>query len=532
MSKHPRRLGPTLAIALAAALALAGCASTESSRDSGSTAAPAASGILGNQDGGTPVPGGTVSFATYAPVVSLDPTRTQPAAAAGGTEMAAVYDVLMRYDFGSKSFEPQLAQSLEESSDHLSWTLQLRDGVTFSDGTPLDAGAVVASIERYNQRRGANSQLYRHLVQSTVAQGPSTVVFTLKRPWRTFPVMLAYGHGMIVAPSSQQGDRFTPIGAGPFTVVKLAPQQELELKARPDYWNGAPHLDGLKFVAIAGEQPKIDALANGGIDMAYLRNAETVNAAKEAFPGFIDTTSLSMVGQLNSAPGRPGADPRVRQAIALAIDTDVINQRVRGGEGMTGTDMFQSWSLWHGDVAGTRPDTTAAEALLDKAKADGYNGKLTYVGVNDPDTQNLALAVQAQLNAIGFDVALEYTSSVTDMVQRLYADRDFDMSYGAYSISDVAPELRLFSSLHSTSTNNILGYKSPEMDGLLDKVLTAPDDTAKRKAITDMQSLVNTDQPFLAWGAGEAYTAWSPNLFGINPTVDGTLLFDKAFEKR
>src|SRR5690606_24440557 len=101
-----------------------------------------------------------------------------------------------------------------------------------------------------------------------------------------------------------------------------------------------------------------------------------------------------------------------------------------------------------------------------------------------------------------------------------------------YSISDVAPELRLFSSLHSTSTNNILGYKSPEMDGLLDKVLTAPDDTAKRKAITDMQSLVNTDQPFLAWGAGEAYTAWSPNLFGINPTVDGILLFDKAFEKR
>lgn len=143
----------------------------------------------------------------------------------------------------------------------------------------------------------------------------------------------------------------------------------------------------------------------------------------------------------------------------------------------------------------------------------------------------MALAVQAQMNAVGFDVSLETTSSITDMVKRLYIDRNYDMSYSAYNISDVAPEIRLFSSLSSTSTNNILSYKSEQMDELLGKVLSAPDETSKRAAIVDIQKLVNTDQPFLSWGAGVSYVAWADNVYRANPTVDGIILFDKAFKK-
>ncbi|WP_137723088.1 ABC transporter substrate-binding protein [Prescottella subtropica] len=534
MNKYSRRVSRMLAMVAIGAVALTGCASNGGSEESSSSggATTTAFGILGDQgDGGTPVAGGTLSYATYAPVTSLDPTVTQPAGATGGSEMAAVYDVLVRYDTQSQTFEPQLAKSFEESADHLTWTLKLRDGVTFSDGTPLDANAVVASINRYNQRRGANSQVYTQMVKSTEAKDGSTVVFTLNQPWRTFPAILSFGHGMIVAPSAQQGDKFTPIGAGPFTVVSLAPQQELQLKARQDYWGGAPNLEGLKFVAINAEQPKIDALKTNGVDMIYLRNAETVNAAKDEFPGYIETVSMSMVGQLNNAEGRPASDPRVRQAIAYAVDPEVLNQRARNGQGMPGTDLFQPWSIWHGETDGITPDAAKAKELVEQAKADGFNGKITYVGVNEPNAQQIALAVQAQLNAVGFDVVLENTSNITDMVKRLYVDRNYDVSFGAYSISDVAPEIRLFSSLSSTSTNNILGYKNPKMDELLGKVLSAPDETAKRAAIDEIQQLVNTDQPFLAWGAGTNFVAWNDNVYRVNPTVDGMMLFDKAFKK-
>ena len=532
MNKNLRRLRSTLAILVVGAAALAGC-STAGGESGASGSMTAASGVLGDQgDGGTPVSGGTLTFASYAPVTSLDPARTQPSGSTGGTEMAAVYDVLMRYDTGSRSFQPQLAESLEEGPDALTWTMKLRGGVTFSDGSRFDAAAVVASIDRYNQRRGSNSQLFQRTVRTIEATDPSTVVFTLNQPWHTFPAMLAQGHGMIVAPTSQQGDRFDPIGAGPFTVVGLEPQQELLLQARPDYWGGTPALDRLKFVAIAGEQPKIDALATGGVDMAFLRNAETVNQAKTQFPGVVETINMGMVGQLNAAPGRPAADPRVRQAIAHAIDPQILDQRARGGEGLPGADMFQPWSKWHGAVAGTGPDTAKAKELLEQARADGFDGKLTYVGINDPDAQQLALAVQAQLNAVGFDAALEFVGSTTVMVKRLYADRNYDMASGAFSASEVAPEIRLFSALHSSSSNNILGYASPRMDELIDNVLTAPDESAKRAVIDDIQTLVNADQPFLSWGAASTYVAWSPDVYRTNPTIDGIVLLDKAFKKK
>lgn len=533
MSRYSKRAGRILAMVAVGAVALAGCATTGGSDDSGggseSEPKDLVYGIVGDQEApGTPVQGGTLTFAGLAPVTNLDPTLTQATGSTGGTEMAAVYDILMRYDIESQTFEPQLAQTMEASDDHLTWTMTLRDGVTFSDGTPLDADAVVASIDRYNTQGGAHSQLYEKVVTSTEAVDPSTVVFTLNQPWRTFPAMLSYGHGMIVAPSSQQGDTFTPIGAGPFTVVSLQPQQELQLAARPDYWGGAPNLDGLKFVAIAGDQPKIDALHTGGIDMAYLSNAETVDAALEEFPGYAEALSLKMVGQLNAAEGRPAADPRVRQAIAYAVDPEVLDQRVREGKGMPGTEIFQSWSEWN-SVPGIEPSPEEATRLLDEAKADGYDGKITFLSVNNPDSQELALAVQAQMNAVGFDTSVEYASSTTDLVKRRYVDRDFDMSFGAYSLTDVDPEIRLYSALYSDSTNNIMSYVNPEMDQLLTGVLTAPDDDAKREALGEVQSLINTDQPFLVWGAGVAFVPWAPDVHGVSPSTDGIMLLDEAF---
>lgn len=530
MKLQNSRLARIVATAAVSTMALAGCANPGTSgNDNGSSASSAVHGLIGDQgEPGTPTEGGTLSFASYSSVSSLDPTVIPATAPTGGTEMAAVYDVLMRYDYDSQTFEPQLAQSLEESPDRLTWTMRLREGVRFSDGTPFDAHAVVASIDRYNTRRGLYASLYTKMVRSTTAKDASTVEFRLEQPWSNFPGILAYGHGMIVAPSAQQGDTFTPIGAGPFSLVNLRPQQELELAARPEYWGGEPHLDGLKFVAIAGEQPKIEALRTGGVHMIYLRNAETVNAATAEFPGFVSTFSGTTIGQINSAPGRPGADRRVRQAMAYAIDTDIVNQRARGGQEIMGTDLFQPWSQWSGGVTGITPDPVKAKQLLDEAMADGFDGKVTYVGINDPDAQEVALAVQAQLNAVGFDATIEYTSSVPDMVRRLYADRNFDIALGGYNVSDIEPAIGLFNALHSTS-NNLIGLKSPVMDGLLDDVLSAPDTETGQRALDEIQRFINEEQSFLTWGAGRTYVAWSDNVFGADPSIDQIMLFDDAF---
>ncbi|WP_337199996.1 ABC transporter substrate-binding protein [Rhodococcus rhodochrous] len=526
------RFGRLLSTMAVTAVVLAGCANTTAGEDDQSGQADSTSvprGVVGDQgDPGTPTKGGTLSFASYSPVTNLDPAKTQGAGPTGGTEMAAVYDVLMRYDADSQTFVPQIAQSLEESADRSTWTLTLRPDVRFSDGAPFDADAVVASIERYNDNRGLYSQLFTEIVQSVTAKDSSNVEFKLNRAWSDFPAILCYGHGMIVAPSAQQGDTFTPIGAGPFSVVKLLPQQELELKARPDYWGGEPNLDGLKFVAVAGEQAKIETLRTGGVQAIYLRNAATVNAAKEEFPGFIEAHSQAMIGQINQAPGRPGADRRVRQAMAYALDPTVLNQRARDGQGMPGTDLFQPWSQWHGAETGVTPEAARAEQLVDQAKKDGFDGKVTYVSINDPDAQKLALAIQAQLNSVGFDTSIEYTNSAPDMIRRVYVDRDFDLAHGAYNASDIDPEIRMFNAMHSKA-NNLVGLADPKADSLLAALLSAPDAETKKQAINDIQTYVNEEQPFLAWGASNTYVAWSPNVFRMNPSIDHIMLFDKAF---
>lgn len=521
------------AAAVAASLLLAGCASGSSSSAGGGATSAAPVGLVGNQgSGGDPVRGGTLTYATYAPVSNLDPATMLPSGATGGSEAAAIYDLLVRYNDETKKYEPQLAKTVQVSDDQKTWTLTLRDGVKFSDGTPVDADAVTWSINRYLDKRGISSQLFKDSVAAMTAPNPSTVVFALNQPWPQFWSMLTTGPGLIAAPSSMQSGTFTPIGAGPFSVARFAPQDELVLEARPDYWGGTPNLDQLRFVNITGDQPKVDALKSGGVQMVYLRSAETIDQERAAgAPGYLSTENLGNVGLINNRPGRPGSDVRVRQAMAYAVNPDVIDQRVNAGKGMPGSTIFQPWSQWHSDVTPLGYDPDKARQLLDAAKADGYNGNLTYVAFAEPKAQAQALAVQAMLQSVGFTVTVSYANNAQDVTKKVYVDQDFDLARGAFSVWEAAPDVRLSSSLSSTSSSNAMGYQDPAMDALLATSKSATTDDAHRAALADIQRSVNEKVPFLAWGAQATLIEWQDNVHGVKPSLDGFMLFDKAWLK-
>ncbi len=526
-----RRLGTIAVAAVASGLLLVSC-SSNGDGGSGPQTDPGAVGIIGDQDdGGDPVDGGTLSFAGYSPVASLDPSKTQPAGSTGGTEMAAVYDLLVRYDAESETYEPQLAKELTANDDYTTWTLKLRDGVTFSDGTPLDAEAVIASTERFNTMRGGGSQSFTAGVKSVEATDESTVVYTMNQPWSEFPSLLAFGHAMIVAPSADQaGGDFTPIGAGAFTLESMTPGGEVVLKANPDYWNGKPNLDTLKFVDIKDAQPKIDALNSGGIQMAFLLNAAAVDQASAIFPGYYETNSLSNpVVQINQREGRPGADVRVRKAMQMTLDPEVVNVRATDGKGLPGNDIFQSWSKWDNDVAPVELDTEEATKLVEEAKADGFDGNMTYFTAQTQAGQATALSIQAMLAPVGINVNVEYGASVTDIVKRTYVDNDFDIAAGAYSVADAAPFMRLFSALHSTSSNNIIGVDDPKMDQILSDIQTAKDDEAKSTALAALQTEINESAPFLPLAAGVNFVPWTENVHGTVASLDGIVLLDQTW---
>lgn len=479
---------------------------------------------------GDPVDGGTLTYGVQLLTTTLDPIRAVARGGQGGEALAAVYDVLMKYDTTSGEFSPKLAESLK-SDDGTTWTLGLREDVKFSDGTALDAAAVVASIERFNAGGGNGSDIWEQSVDSMELKDSSTVVFRLNNPWPKFPSTLALGHGMIVAPDAQQGEDFTAIGAGPFTEANFVPGEERIFAANPNYHGGPPRLDTLRMVALNGPQENLESLEAGQLDVAYIRGlGSAITAAKDAgYPGFIDVLNAGGAEIINNREGRPGSDVRVRKAIAHAIDPDLIDQRAEEGLGLPGSEMFGPTSQWHTDVPGPAYDPDQATQLLDEAKADGYDGVLQYTVLNEPKDQAIGLAVQSLLQAVGFTVEINFANNAGDLVNSVYVKHDFDLAHAGIGLFESIPDLGLQSNFNSTSMRNISGYENPDMDALLKELQAASGDDAERDVIARVQKLWNDTVPSAPIGGIASFWAWQNNVHDVIPTATGIMLFDTAW---
>ncbi|WP_141014773.1 ABC transporter substrate-binding protein [Nocardioides sambongensis] len=528
---------------MVSALAFAGCANSSSEDGEGGTKDTSdgglskseiyTTGIVGEDGGGDPVDGGVLTIADFGEPRSLDPTVTYANGATGGSAMAAIYDTLIRYDFESQEFVPQLAESLE-SDDNVTWTLKLRDGVEFTDGTPLDADAVLASIGYYQGKYAYNSLTMMSNVADTKKVDDLTIEFTMRNPWATFPNMLAGGAGMILAPAAYKDpENFKPIGAGPFTYGKYSPGEELTLDANQDYFDGAPHLDGLKFVWLGAvdDEPKLEALESGAADTAFIRDSEVIEDARdEDVSGMMFATGLGTNLWINNREGRPGEDVRVRQAINYAIDAEAYNTRVNDGSGLPTKSLFADSSPWATDVEPTPADTEKAKELLEEAKADGFDGKITYVHAADASSQAGAVALKAMLDAVGFEVTLDPLRSVADQVQRLYVEHDYDLAIGATTIPDEDPYTRLFGSMNSQSPTNSSGYANPKMDELLVELQAAASPEEGADTMAAIEELWNEDSPGIGMAAGGTFQPWNDNVHGMTPTTETMFLYDDVWK--
>ncbi|WP_305093300.1 ABC transporter substrate-binding protein [Prescottella sp. R16] len=526
-----RRSLPLVAVGLAGLMTIAGCASAASEDVGNTRAADREVGFLGLEEAGEPVDGGTLTFGSYVLPNALDPTKTRANGAVGGTELAAIYDTLVRSDYESGGFEPQLAERLTNNDDYTQFTVELRGGATFSDGTAVDSAAVKWSMERYLAANFDQATTFSSVLSSIDTPDPHTVVFNLDRSWSRFPVLLAMGPGYIVAPSSESGGTFTPIGAGPFTLTKFAPNEEIALTARADYYGGKPHLDGLRFVPTSGAQPQLDSLESGQLDMAHIVLDEVVikNTLDRGYPGFLDVQGLGQILLINQREGRPGADLRVRKAVAYGVDPVIFNDRAHNGLGIVDSNLLTANSRWTSTVDGIVYDPKKAKEFLDEAKADGYDGKLRLLTSTEQFAMQAALAVQASLNAIGFDVSLDTVGAAAENNRRVFAERDFDIVRSGSAFLDDAPLLRLQGSMMSNSSNNPQGYADEQMDELIREVQTASTDEDKNAVLSKVQQRMNETIPYVVLGPMSTLTAWDDNVHGVERTADNIWFFDTAW---
>ena len=534
------------------------------STGTGTTASGASTGGTGAATTTTvaPVKGGIITVGTYSNAAGLDPAKIAGGGTVGGMENAAIYDTIVRYDNKTGKYEPRTG-AFTANADNTVWTLKLKSGIKFGDGTDYNADAVkfVVSREMKDGNSSPKGQLLTFLdadpEKSIKVVDPLTVQFTLKLAWADFPYMFANVQGWIYSPTqfAKVGDpiKFNAdpglAGAGPFRVKSYKPNEALELERNPNYWGGDVYLDGIIFKQLATEPATFDAIKTGTLQGGYFRDPTVQkNAIAEKF-GHIDmpTMAANIVNMNSGAPidckagkpeplctGKPDgtvkstsptADVNVRKAIAAAIDPKVVNERVNKGDALPDSAPFAN-GPYDPKISGPKYDVAEAKRLIGVAKAAGWNGKVRLLA--NAAVPDWGITIQTLLTAAGIEVELQ-SKPISEIVTQVLTNKDYDLSTWAYGMSDEVPANYVQLSGTFGAPNGRYGYSSPDMVAAVDKMRTAATDadrTAAYKAVTEIWT---RDVPAaVVYSAPSAFVS-TAKLQGAVRTAGANILFDKAF---
>ncbi len=217
--------------------------------------------------------------------MAADPTGLDPEAVLNNTSgfvMATIYDGLIRYKPGTVEVEPGLAQSWDVSSDGLTYTFHLRKGVKYHDGSPFNAQAVIATLDRQLKKddpsyifNSGPVQSYLDFTYGSVASyravGDDTVEMKMKAPSAALLASLAMVWNGVVSPTAvaKYGKEFRnhPVGTGPFIFREWRERDQVTLDANPDYWKGKPKVDHLVFKEYPDSQAALLALKRGDVQI-------------------------------------------------------------------------------------------------------------------------------------------------------------------------------------------------------------------------------------------------------------------------
>ncbi|MEO9575540.1 MAG: ABC transporter substrate-binding protein [Tateyamaria sp.] len=316
--------------------------------------------------------------------MQLEPPHLDPTSAAAGAIDSVLYsnvfEGLTRF-VGDGSVVPGLAESWEISDDGLTYTFSLREGVTFHDGTTMDAEDVKFTLDRILDEESANAQKALYAAISGVeVVDPSTVRVTLSEPNGNMLFNLAWGDAVIVAPESIENIKQQPIGTGPFKFDSWTQGDSIEISQYGDYWGEQPALTEATFKFISDPTAAFAAMMAEDVDVFTGFPAPENLPQFDADPRFqvlIGSTEGETILSTNNKQA-PFDDVRVRQAVAHAIDRQAIIDGAMFGYGTPIGTHFAPHNPAYVDLIGESAfDPDKARALLAEAgMPDGFETTL------------------------------------------------------------------------------------------------------------------------------------------------------------
>lgn len=347
----------------------------------------------------------------------MDPhTPSSPTAQA--PYVGLVYDRLTQIVDGPE-LEPMLATSWQFTPDGRSATFVLRDGVRFTDGAPLDAAAVKASLDRARALSNSTVKNQFAMVTDVVAVDPRTVRIDTNRPAADLPYALSSGAGSIISPAALDNPDLdtSPVGSGPYKVVSVQMGDKVVYERNPDYWDPEAQKPArIELGGILNDNARLSALRSGQVDVVLTKIGQYDQASKLgghfAFQSYTDTAAQTYSILLNTA--RPGVDQvKIRQALNHAIDRDALNTGILNGQCVPTTQPLTPGYAGHLDsppIAYTHDPAKAKALLAEAGLPNGLDLRIAVPAGLAPQDK-LAAAVQAQLGEAGIRVSLDTQDS-------------------------------------------------------------------------------------------------------------------------
>jgi peptide/nickel transport system substrate-binding protein len=505
-----------LAVAVAAAVILAG---------------PAAAQTV--HYGGTITIGSTLGPNALDPTVSTDPTL------AGILPAFCLPLYTYASNHGTLELDPILAAAPPAvSTDKLTYTIQLRQGIRFNDGTPFDAEAVVDSFLRYTTDPDSVHKSDFPGVDRATEAGPYTVVYHLTQRNSAFT-----GNLLPLSPTAiaKEGSGFfsNPICVGPFTVDSWTPGDNVTLvKSQYYYKRGAVYLDKIVYKVIPSQQAKLAALQAG--DVQVLANAtppppssnlKMIRSLSAGWTGLVfNIGNKNGVGNLPYANvGTPLArSAKLRRAFEEAIDRSTDAEVAFAGLVNENCTLIPPWDAeWYLQtrVPCTPVDPKDAKRLV---AASGYPLPITiHLLIVAGGTGLEAQLIQSEEAAVGFNVVIDVLAGPA-FSNALYSGNFEAAVTGPTTPTDSDPNSYIYNVLDTAGSRNFSGYSNPRLDYVLANALRATDQRARAVDYRVAQEIVHEDRPIVPIREPVSYAMFDSSLKGIETDAFGHLIVVNA----
>ncbi|MGV1800689.1 ABC transporter substrate-binding protein [Agrobacterium vitis] len=426
---------------------------------------------------------------------------------------------------------PQLATGWAWSEGGKVLTMTLRQGVKFHDETPLNAEAVVATIQRNMTMPESRRKSELASVEKVDAIGSDTVKFTLKAPDSTLLAQLSDRAGMIVSPKAAKelGANFGshPVCAGPFKFVERVQQDRIVLEKFGDYWNKDQiFINKLTYLPIVDSTVRLANLRSGDLDMiervAPTDAASIKSDGKLDFEQAVGVGYMAMYVNIGNGPraNNPlGKDKRLRQAFSLAIDREALNQIVFEGTALAGNQPFPPVSPWYDKrIPVPARDVEKAKALI---KAAGFDRVPIELQVSNSATVlQMMQVVQSMVAEAGFDVTLKTMEFATMLNEQTAGN--YQISRSDWS-GRVDPDGNLHQFVTCKGGINDTKYCNPAVDTLLNEARQSTDDAVRKQKYDAADEILNDDLPIIYLGHQSWLWASSKKITGFVPSPDGMI---------